>query len=312
MGGNGNATTILGEVYAPTAAVTMNGGGSSGGVNVAGLDIGTISTCNGGGSVLYNLVVGSTFIAGMSVTPDTTNIDTGQKNGARISVFGLGPRAPTGTVTVFQCGPVVPGDGCGTTYPMHQVGPVLSLTQGATAIAPSTAATSTTVFAPPNPGTYCFAATYSGDVSYGQKTDATTDGCFTVSGPPAPDIIDPVDGDCYRSNPNGGCPNSWLGYIDGRATDPGGPGVQSVQVAVQAPDGTWWNPGTGAFTSSTPVNMIATDTSGNNTWSTWRLPFSAINLQSSNSSYTVLATATDKATPPVSGLSDSVGFTWKG
>lgn len=317
LGGNGNTTTIVGSVYAPTASVTMNGGGSNGGVNVAALDIGTLQSCNGGGSVPYNLVVGSTFTAGITVTPTTRTTTTGSSLGATVAVFGLGPRAPTGTVTVSECGPVTPGLGCSggggiSAYPLTQVGPTLTLTQGSTSTSPSTASTAPTAFTPLTPGTWCFSALYSGDVSYGSISDLTTDGCFTVSGPPPPTVADPVSGACYRSSPNGGCSGTWTGYIDGTATDPGGPGVGAVQVAIENPNGKWWDPLTSTFTSTTAVNMTAADTSGNGSWSTWSLAFPSSNLSSSNGSYTIVATITDKSTPPASGLPSSVSFQWKG
>lgn len=323
LSGNGQATTIVGAVYAPTAQMTLNGGGVNSGVNVAGLDIGGVAAGNGCGNVPFNVVVGpNSFTTGMRVLPNKLSITSGQQNNATISVVGIGPRAPTGTVTVYECGPVQPGLGCagpdphtGNPYPMTQVGAVVNLTPGATSTSPSTGTSATLNFPPAGdgPGTYCFAATYSGDISYQVNNDETSDGCFTVSGPPAPLVAHPINGDCYKNVPGGSCPNAWLGFIDGTATDPAGPGLQSVQVAVQEPGGKWWSPITQSFSSTSPITMTATDTSGNNTWSSWKLLFPATNLPAGNAdkgTYNVIATSTD--TTGASGLSDQVSFIWKG
>jgi large repetitive protein len=49
LGGNGNVTSIGGTIYAPTGLVSLNGGGTGGGVNASGIVANTL-TCQGGGN----------------------------------------------------------------------------------------------------------------------------------------------------------------------------------------------------------------------------------------------------------------------
>ena len=306
LGGNGNATTINGAVYAPTAALTMNGGGSSGGVNAQSLDIGSIVSCNGGGSVPYNLTIGSPLSSGASVQPTSATISNGQSDSAAITVLGVGSLTPTGTVTFYQCGPLGVGIGCTSTA--NQVGGPVTLTASSPGIAKATSA----AFTPSSAGTYCFAAYYSGNASYSPSSDTSTDGCFTVSGPPAPTILVPSSSaSCYNHTGGGSC-TMWPLAISGTAGDPGGPGVASVNIAIQDPNGLWWN-GT-SYSSSTPLTFPAADTSGTGSFSTWKLPYPLVNLPSSDKgTYTVVATITDKTTPTgVTGPAASQSFNWKG
>jgi hypothetical protein len=306
LGGNGNTTTINGAVYAPTAALTINGGGTNGGVTTQALDIGSIATCNGGGSVAENLTVGSTLASGTFVQPATQAITTGQSDSAKATVVGDGKLAATGLVTFYECGPEVIPNAC-TNITGTQVGPAVALVTGANGVSTASSPTVT----PPLPGNYCFAAYYGGSASYNPSSDTSTstDGCFSVSGPPAPVITAPTNNGCYSSNANRKCPTSWPGSITGAATDAGGPGLLSVQLSIEdKTTGLYWNGS--SFASTIPVANQASDTSGTGSFSTWGLPFPSSNL-SAGDTFAVVATSTDKAnaTGPPSAI---VGFTWKG
>jgi hypothetical protein len=302
LGGNGNATTINGAIYAPTASVTMNGGGNSGGINVQGFDVNSIS-CNGGGAVQWNLIAGSPLSSGSFDQPANPNITLGQSDTDSVTVTGAGQLAPTGTATVYECGPEVVATGC-TSSTGTQVGSGTTLTPGANGTSTATSAP----FTPSADGNWCFAAYYSGGVSYNSSSDTSIDGCISVSGPPAPSISYPTAGSyCTASGKK--C-SKWSGAITGTAGDAGGPGIASVQVSIEDPNGKWWN-GTAFVTSATAVSNTATDTAVANDWSTWSYVFSSSSFPSGDTGhYTVLATSKDNN--GVTGLPATATFTWKG
>lgn len=101
---------------------------------------------------------------------------------------------------------------------------------------------------------------------------------------PSATITFPGGGASYGTSTwNAGCPTSG---VCGTAGDGTGSGVTSAAASVlQTATGKYWN-GTG-FASTTEVMVAATGTT------TWSLPLSAANV--TNGSYTVRATATDRA-----------------
>lgn len=312
LGGNGGAVTVNGAIYAPTAAATINGGGSSGGISTQALDVGTISACNGGGSVPFNLSVGSQLTSGTFDRPTTgtdSTIALGTSETATVTVTGAGHLAPTGTVSVSVCGPEpAPPTGCGQVpAPSGQPAPVLVPGASALPLTPNTTtgtATATSpAFTPTLPGWYCFMASYPGNVSYDPSSDTSPNGCFDVAGPPTVAITSPAKLSCYSANPNPGCvPGTWPNSISGIAADVGGPGIQSVAVTIQDPKGNYWN-GT-SFSSATAFPLPASSTDG---WATWSIGFPA--AFTTKGSYTITATATDNSN--VTSLPATVAFTWK-
>jgi hypothetical protein len=303
MGGNGNATTIQGAVYAPSAAVTLNGGGNSGGVSTQSMDVGSVAACNGGGAVPWNVVVGSPQTSGTFVLANPNAPNVSQAVTAQVTVLGIGAQTPTGTVTVYLCGPETVVYGCTKADPTAQNlgSPTVSGGNGS--------ATATATFTPMTPGkTYCFAAYYAGDINYQASSDTSTDGCFTVSNavppPAAPVVSYPAVGACYHSNNgnSGGC-SHWSGTITGTASDPGGPGIQNVQVAIEDANGKWWD-GSG-FNSATAVGQAA---SGTASWS-YAFPIGDFPNKDTGQ-YNVVVTATD--TLSNSGPSTLVSFIWNG
>jgi hypothetical protein len=91
---------------------------------------------------------------------------------------------------------------------------------------------------------------------------------------------------CYGSS--GSCRTTWPGtnQFSGIATDPGGPGVQTVFIAIS--DGTNYWDGSG-FNSPTVVWLTATGTA---TWS-YNFPFTNFPHTGSTVTYNVVAKAQD-------------------
>jgi prepilin-type N-terminal cleavage/methylation domain-containing protein len=329
LGGNGNVTTISGAVYAPTAAVTINGGGSSGGINALSLDIGSISACNGGGSVLWDLTVGDHAASGTVDSATQSAIALTQSDTDTISVIGsITPNVPPTTgptppkqLTIYVCGPENPSLGCGPTNPnLLPWLPSASTFQSAS-LSPvagtSTSRATSPPFTPTVAGAYCFGVSYPGDGNYSSSLDYSSDACFSVAGPPIPVITSPTTGICYgtKSTPTCRTFTTWpLDAISGTASDPpGGPGIQSVAVTIMDAKGKFWNPADSKFDSPTATPIPATDTALAGDWSTWTYPFPNTNFPNGDTgSYVVTATSTDKAVPPVTGVSDPVQFTWGG
>ena len=297
LGGNGNTTTLGGAVYAPTATVTLNGGGNNGGL-FADQMIATSLSCNGGGAQPLNLTVGSTLVSGtFDLAAKSGPIAPGTGNQAQITVTGAGGLAPTGTVNVYICGPLPSAVPC--TSKTTSVGSV-TLTKGAAGTSTATSAS----FTPTSAGTWCFAAYYGGDASYKPSSDTSVDGCFTVSGPPPPTIATPSPPpSCYGTKAKGACV-AWGGSITGVATDPGGPGLSKIQVAISDPTGKWWS-GAAFVTSAIPIYQTATGTLS------WAFSFPTADFPPSDKgSYIIDAIATD--TNSVTSLPTQVSFTWNG
>lgn len=307
LGGNGNTTTINGAVYAPTAAVTVNGTGKSGGVSTQGLDIGSLA-CNGGGAGAINLLVGSPLSSGTYVQATNPVVPVGQSNTASATVIGSGQLPPTGSVTFYGCGPEPIPSGCDNLTGV-QAGPAATLATGGN----GTSTAQSPAFQATVAGYYCVAGYYSGDSSFMASSDTSPDGCFYVSNypsaPPAPIIISPVNADCYSSAANGTCILPWPGAITGSASAvPGGLPLARVDLSIEDTiTNLYWNGS--AFGSATPVAIPATDPSGTNTFASWMLGFSQANL-TANHSYEVQATASD--TGGATGPSATANFTWVG
>ncbi len=110
-----------------------------------------------------SLLLGSTGAIG-----DTATV-TGNSDGP----------TPTGTVTFYECGPVLSDQTCNATSTGVSVSEPVTLVDGSAA---------SLTFTPTVAGTYCFGATFtSGDTNYSSATDNTT-GDFVACGVP--------DGDC--------------------------------------------------------------------------------------------------------------------
>ncbi len=110
--------------------------------------------------------------------PTAPVIPAGSSDNAGVTVQGNGAAGPpTGTVSFYVCGPGVAS--CASTA--QAVGGPVTLSVGA---GNSSSATSVQ-FTPAGAGTYCFYAVYAGSSSYLGSSDATGDGCFTVSAPAA-------------------------------------------------------------------------------------------------------------------------------
>lgn len=305
LGGNGGAVTINGAVYAPTATTTLNGGGSSGGISTQSLTTGPV-TCNGGGSGTTNVTVGSPLSSGTLGSPAANPISLGMADQDSVTVLGAGHLAPTGTVSVWECGPQTPSaTGCTSSTPgAVRVSSALALT-------PNSANGTATAISPPVtpavPGWYCFATYYSGNSSYLLSRDEAVDGCFYDSPPPTVVIAAPTANGCYASTPNLLCTGIWAGSIAGTSAEPGGPGVQKVTFTLQEPvDNKYWN-GT-SFASTTPVPLTAITSDG---WATWSFPFPTSDFSAGRTGiYTVTATATDANNLSSSPVSET--FTWQG
>jgi hypothetical protein len=129
---------------------------------------GFIATLSGGPTTptLPSVVTGSaanpTVSLGQSTVDDVTV--TGDATGG----------SPTGTVTIYQCGPTAAPTPC--TSLANPLGPPLDLTAGredrSTAVS--------TPFTPTAGGYWCFAAAYSGDANYSIGSDSPTADCFDV------------------------------------------------------------------------------------------------------------------------------------
>lgn len=317
LSGNANSTLINGAIYAPTTALTMNGGGHSGGVNAESLDVGSLAACHGGGSVAHNITINPTPTSGVTLTPASPSIPLGGSEVADAAVQGASRTSPTGTVTFFQCGPLESVDGCDQ---VTDWGPVPAGTAGSNQVGVPVALTGTTgdvstvtsdPFSPTSAGVYCFAAYYSGDGTYANASDTTSDGCFTVAAAtPTATIDSPTDSSkCYSARGSGGCDKWPADAITGTAADPGGPGISSVVVTIERAGnpGSWWN-GT-SFSSPTTVNLTPVDTSGNGSWATWNLALPASAFPSGNSSYTITVRGTDKN--GLTGPAQSSNISWK-
>jgi hypothetical protein len=87
-------------------------------------------------------------------------------------------KAPTGTVSFYECGPTATPAPC--TSQAHQVGTADALTAGAGDVSFASSAT----FTPGSTGYYCFGAYYSGDSNYAPSSDTSTDECVDVVNPP--------------------------------------------------------------------------------------------------------------------------------
>ena len=310
--GNGNVISIDGAIYAPTAAMTMSGGGNSGGITASAFTVGTVSSCNGGGNH-PDVVAGSPLSSGTVESPTNPNIMLGTANTDAIVVQGQGNLAPTGSVKVYVCGPYGSQSSCtNTTSGVQSLGSAtLQTASGGTSSATSMS------FTPTQAGTWCFAAYYQGDFSYNPSSDTTSDGCFTVTSPilpPSPSFTYPSSGACYYSSANKNPPKNcslWTGPIAGTATDPTGPGITAVNLQIEAPDQEWWN---GSTWSSTETVLTATLIGPSNGKWSWTYSFPSTSFESGKGNfgqgtYTVFASSTDSlgTSPQV-----SLAFTWSG
>lgn len=143
-----------------------NGGGGGGGYSLPATS--TIDT-SGRPSVVISW---SRSLQTLNVQPDAGNVGSGASTNAIVSMtVGAGAPIPTGTVSVYVCGPLSSKSGCSSTT--TQVGATTELgsqPQEAFVIVPFTAPTTV--------GLYCLYATYSGDFSY-RPTASGGDACFS-------------------------------------------------------------------------------------------------------------------------------------
>jgi prepilin-type N-terminal cleavage/methylation domain-containing protein len=286
IGGNGNTTVINGAIYAPnpSTTVTLNGGGNSGGLVSESLDIGGTLNCNGQDAVTVGSNGKEYSLA--NVQPSVTTDAAGSALAAHVSVYGIGTTSPSGTVSIYYCGPTA-GAGCGQTTgwtptAADQVAAAAPLTAGA-----NSTSTASANFTPTAPGTYCFAVIYGGDSNYNGSSDVSSDGCFTVTAFPAPVIVTPppppLPQACYGGS--GSCNTPWPGSFVGTATDPGGPGLATVFIALST-GSKYWN-GTAWVTSATPIWLPASGTTS------WTYTFDHTKFQNGNNTYTVVAESQD-------------------
>ena len=296
----------------------MNGLGNSGGFNVQGFDVGSIS-CNGGGAQRaqggYDLQAGSPLSSGTVDTPASQTITSAQTNTDSITVLGVGVLAPPGNVIVYACGPLASAAGCTSSNPttctssagVSCVGTV-ALTQGVNGISTATSA----AFTPTGTGYWCFAAYYQGDLvhgTYNASSDTSPDGCFSVSAPaapPAPVITVPGNSACYVSSKHPTAPcTTWNGTMSGTATDPAGPGLSHVTITITN-GGNYWNGSTWVSTVSSVTGNLTGPTGGLWSW-TYSFPKSDFN---GTGSYAVSVAATDTISQP--GPPANATFQWNG
>jgi prepilin-type N-terminal cleavage/methylation domain-containing protein len=301
LGGNGNTTTITGGVYAPTAAVTIDGGGTNGGVATQSLDVGSVSTCYGSGAVSVSDNTSSgTFGAAVAGLPaGMTDV---------VDVAGSTPGvAPTGNVSFLVCGPEIPSLGCSSSNP-HRVATWNPPAVPLSSFVNSTSQATSAVFQPTTAGAYCFAASYPGDSNDKASADNGSDGCFATSAQEVAAITGPNAGACYGTGSTPVCATPWPGSITGTAS--GAPAVKSVTLTILDANGQYWDPSTSTFSSTTPVAIPAAYSAPTSTWS---YNFPETNFPAGDTGgYTITATTTSTATPAVSGQSQLLNFTWGG
>jgi hypothetical protein len=288
------------------------------------MDIGSISACNGGGSVNKDFIVGEQTSSGTFGAATLSNIPLGSTNTNSVNVIGsITPSTPpTGSVTFLVCGPEDPSLGCSSTN-LNLVSTwnvpaatLTAVTNPNTGQLTSTAKATSNSFTPTKAGAYCFAVSYAGDANYLPSADNSSDECFTVSAPIQATITSPVSGTCYGTSTSKTCPTftTWPASPEITGTS-SGPNVAQVTVTIQDSKGKYWDDTKQSFSSATPIALKATDTSGNGTWSTWSYSFPVTNFPPGNSdtgSYTIAATATDNGTPPITGQSQPLNFQWGG
>jgi prepilin-type N-terminal cleavage/methylation domain-containing protein len=315
LGGNGNDQTINGAIYAPNpnSSISLNGGGSSGGLTVQGVDAGSFS-CSGNSE---SVVAGSALSSGTFDQPQAAIITwtNAVTNKDVVTVTGVGQLSPpnSSTVSVYACGPAA--SSCtNTTGTLVSTGAVTTGSNG-------TSTYTSSAFHPTSAGTWCFAAYYNGSttgVQYNTSSDTSSDGCFSASAPPSPIISYPQAGFCYTSAALPGtcsATNPWTGPVAGTASDySGGAGLTSVQVAFQAPNGKWWN-GTN-FSSSSISWQPATNTgiAPSAAWSSWTYPTMtalSFNGATGGTGQYVLEAESTNSTGTTS-LPNTLDFTWGG
>jgi hypothetical protein len=284
LGGNGNTTAINGAIYAPNASTTLNGGGNHGGLSVGTLDVSNVN-CNGSGSIS----VGAGSASTTTVTPSSPSVSAGSGITASVVIQGSGSLTPSGSVSVYQCGPSASSAGCGQTSgwtptSSDQVG---SATTSFTSTGSGGARMTSASFVPTASGTYCFAAYYTGS-NYSSSSDTTADGCFNVTvASPVVSISQPSL-TCYDHNGNGPCSTSWPGSISGTASDNGGPGLKSVQMTIEdTTSSKYWDTTNNSFDLNTATSFTLSGSLSN-----WTYTFNDSNFTSGHS-YSISVTAYD-------------------
>lgn len=289
IAGNGTSSAYGGAIYAPNAQVKTFGNGSS----VAGSIVANSLACGGNGGIAVGF-------ASTQTTPTSSAVLVGSTNTDQVVVTGDPYRgAPTGTVTFYLCGPVVLPTTCSSSTGTP-LGAAFNLIPGpnntSTQTSPATSSMTTA-------GTYCFAGYYSGDSNYGPTSDTSSDECFTVMQPLVV-ITFPVSGQTYSQSSAGwlnGDTCSAAQAICGTVNDTSGVNVTGIQVAIQGPNGKWWNgtftTGTANFTATSP-NYIDLSASASPalpaTSAGWSLNWSSTYFGSTGS-YQVQVRATDAA-----------------
>ena len=111
----------------------------------------------------------------LSSKPTLSSIGLGTSDTDVATATGnVGSATPTGTVSFYECGPSATPTPC--TSRVSSIGSPVTLIPGPA----NTAKATSPSFTPNAVGIWCFAADYSGDGSYPQGSDATTDQCFNV------------------------------------------------------------------------------------------------------------------------------------
>jgi hypothetical protein len=218
-------------------------------------------------------------------------------------------------VTFLVCGPEDPSLGCSNTNPYLVKTWNVPAAPLAT-VANSTSRATSGAFTPATAGAYCFAVYYGGDSinNYSSSSDESSDECFTVSAPVVATITSPTAGICYGTSPSHTCPNpsTWPGVISGTTS---GSGIGNVTLTIQDArgGGKYWDPSKSTFSSQTPIAIPVTDTAPAGDWSTWTYNFPVGNFPNGDTGgYTITATATSNGTPPVTGQSQPLNFSWGG
>ena len=230
-------------------------------------------------------------------TPTNSSITLGDSNTDKAVVTAdAGAKAPTGSVTFYECGPLSSAAGCDpTSGSATKIGTVTTPT--------STSGLSTTYtspsFTPPSVGggTYCFAAVFA--PASGSKLEGSQDGssteCFTVNpikpgfttNPASPSITfggSNTDSATVAGNTAGGVPGGSVSFSLCKETTVGNPCTGGSSVATASPTA-----GTPSGDSRT-FNSVSAKPTSTGTWC-----FNASYSAGTGSNYTDVSAETNAA-----------------
>ena len=201
LSGSSNPDTVTSASFTPTsagtwcfAAVYSGDGNYSGSSDQSSDECYTVGT------------VGSTTTS----TPTSSSITVGSSNTDAATVTGDDGVNPTGAVSFYACGEGVdPCTPSGTPFDTE----TLSGSSN-----PDTVTSAS--FTPDSPGTWCFAAVYSGDGNYTGSNDSTSDECYTVNQATSTTISTPNNSSISLgdSNSDGATVTGSVGSIDPTGT----------------------------------------------------------------------------------------------